>query len=227
MEYVSYLRVSSASQGIDGNGIEAQRKAVYDFARNEGSTVIREFVEEESGADDDRPVLKMALVHAQLSGAILLVKTLDRISRDLHFITALEKSEVAFRIVDMPTADSFTLHIYGALGQRERELISVRTRAALWSLKTRGITKKGLPYVAGKVENFSDAGRAKGAEASAKVRSNKAGEHNRLIAPMINAYRGKGMSFAVVADRLNQENLKTRRGGKWSAMAVKRVFDSL
>lgn len=90
-------------------GIIAQRKAVENFAAAEGSVILKTFEEVESGSNSERPRMQEAMVYAQLRGAVLLVKTLDRISRDLHFITALEKSEVAFKIVDMPNADSFTL----------------------------------------------------------------------------------------------------------------------
>ena len=223
MKYVSYLRVSTASQGLTGNGIEAQRKAVCDFATAEGSTIVREFVEEESGSDNERPVMREALQWAEITGSVLLVKTLDRISRDLHFITALEKAEVGFKIVDMPTADSFTLHIYGSLAQRERELISVRTKAALKALKERGTTKAGNAYVPGKVENFSDIGRAIGALKSATKRTAMSEKYSGLIAPKVQEYRKQGCSFAVVADRLNAEGIKTRKGAPWSAVTVSRI----
>lgn len=223
MKYVSYLRVSTLSQGAEGNGIESQRKAVEEFATAEGSVIVREFIEVESGSDSERPVLREAMQWAEMTGSTLLVKTLDRISRDLHFITALEKAEVGFKIVDMPTADSFTLHIYGSLAQRERELISIRTKTALRSLREKGITKAGDAYVAGKAENFSSEGRAKGATVSAQVRSAKAEKFSAMVAPMANEYRKDGMSFKAIADKLNAEGLKTRRGGDWSAVTVSRI----
>lgn len=226
MKYVSYLRVSRESQGAEGNGIEAQRKAVQEFAAAEGSIIVREFIEVESGSDNERPVMKEAVQWAEMTGSVLLVKTLDRISRDLHFITALEKAEVAFRIVDMPTADSFTLHIYGSLAQRERELISIRTKAALKSLRERGTTKSGAVYVPGKAENFSSEGRAKGANVSAAVRTAKATNFNSLVAPMIAKYRSENLSFAKIADKLNAEGLLTRRGGEWSAVTVSRICEA-
>lgn len=218
MFYVSYLRVSTDAQGATGNGIEAQRKAILDFVKSEGSTLVREFVEVESGSDNERPVMQEAMNYAQLRGAVLIVKTLDRISRDLHFITSLEKHEVAFKIVDMPTADSFTLHIYGALAERERQLISIRTKAALAGLKEKGVTL-------GKPENLTDDARAKGREASVKIRSFIAAAYALKIGPIIEKCRTEGMAFNTIAEWLNAENLKTQKGGDWHAMTVKRALE--
>jgi len=225
MKYVSYLRVSTDQQGAAGNGIEAQRKAVLDFAATEGAAIVREFVEIESGTDNGRPVFQEAIIYAQLSGAVLLVKTLDRISRDLHFITALEKSEVAFKIVDMPTADSFTLHIYGSLAERERQLISIRTKAALAALKARGVDKKGNPVSLGNPDNLTDDARAKGRVVSIEKRRKGADNFAGMIRPIIAKYRAEGMTFDAVAYALNEEGLKTKKGGKWHAMSVKRALE--
>jgi DNA invertase Pin-like site-specific DNA recombinase len=218
MEYVSYLRVSTDQQGEGGNGIAAQRKAISDFAESEGSTIVREFLEVESGSDNQRPVMHEAMVYAQLRGAVLLVKTLDRISRDLGFIVALEQSEVAFKIVDMPTADSFTLHIYGSLAERERQLISIRTKAALQAVKARGVTL-------GKPEHLTDSARAKGRQISVAKRGASSDNFARMIGPIIKSYRGEGMTFDGIAKRLNEEGLKTKKGGAWLGMTVKRIMD--
>ncbi|QXE92448.1 recombinase family protein [Geomonas subterranea] len=220
MEYVSYLRVSTDQQAGAGNGIEAQRKAIEDFAAAEGSRIVKEYIEVESGADDGRPIMREALVYAQLRGAILLVKTLDRISRDLHFITALEKSEVAFKIVDMPTADSFTLHIYGSLAERERQLISIRTKAALAAVKARGV-------ILGKPENLTHEARAKGRQSSLAKRMASSDDFASKIGPIMSGYRGEGLSFDAIAKKLNEEGLKTKKGGAWAGMTVKRVLDKI
>ncbi len=220
MEYVSYLRVSTDSQGATGNGIDAQRKAIADFVTAEGSTIVREFLEVESGSDNDRPVLQEAMIYAQLRGAVLLVKTLDRISRDLHFITALEKSEVSFKIVDMPTADSFTLHIYGSLAERERQLISARTKIALAAVKAKGVAL-------GKPEHLTDDARAKGRQVSIEKRQKGAHNFASMIAPIIAGYRAEGMTYDAIATRLNGEGLKTKKGGVWYGMSVKRMCDRI
>lgn len=214
MEYVAYLRVSTEDQGAAGLGITAQKKAVEDFAAAEGSVILKTFEEVESGSDSERPKMKDAMVYAQLRGAVLLVKTLDRISRDLHFITALEKSEVAFKIVDMPNADSFTLHIYGSLAERERQLISIRTKAALAG-------KVGL----GTPENLTDEARALGRAASIAARRASADKFAEVIGPMIAARRAEGMGWAAVADWLNKEGFKTKRGSAFQAATVQRIMD--
>jgi len=215
MKYVAYLRVSTEDQGASGLGLEAQRKAIADFAAAEGSTILETFVEIESGSNSERPKMKEAMVYAQLRGAVLLVKTLDRISRDLHFITALEKSEVAFKIVDMPNADSFTLHIYGSLAERERQLISIRTKAALAG-------KEGL----GTPENLTDEARALGRAASIAARRASADKFADLIKPMIAAKRGEGLGWKAICDWLNAEGIKTQRGGKFHAATVQRIGES-
>ena len=127
----------------------------------------------------------------------------------------------------MPNADSFTLHVYGALAQRERELISVRTKAALKALKEKGTAKAGAVYVAGKIENFTAEGRSKGVAKSAAIRTAKADKFSSMIAPKINEYRNAGTSFAGIAGKLNAEGLKTRRGGEWSAVTVSRVCNEV
>ena len=213
MEYVSYLRVSTNMQS---NGIEAQRAAVTAFAASEGSTIVKEFVEYESGKNNARPIMQEAIVYAQLRGAVLLVKTLDRISRDLGFIVALEKSEAAFKIVDMPAADSFTLHIYGSLAARERELISIRTKATLAMLKDKGI-KLGKP------ENMTEAARAMGRAASIEKRRASADRFADMIRPVIEKYRNDGKGFDAIAKQLNLDGIKTRKGGKFHAASVQRL----
>lgn len=214
MEYVAYLRVSTEDQGAAGLGIEAQRKAVEAFAAAEGAVILKTFIEVESGSNCERPKMKEAMVYAQLRGAVLLVKTLDRISRDLHFITALEKSEVAFKIVDMPNADSFTLHIYGSLAERERQLISIRTKAALAG-------KEGL----GTPENLTDAARVLGRAASIAARRASADKFAEMIEPMISAQRAEGKGWAAVAAWLNGEGFKTKKGGPFHAATVQRIAE--
>jgi DNA invertase Pin-like site-specific DNA recombinase len=218
MEYVSYLRVSTDAQGATGNGIDAQRKAIADFVAAEGSIIVREFLEVESGSDNERPVMQEAMIYAQLRNAVLLVKTLDRISRDLHFITALEKSEVAFKIVDMPSADSFTLHIYGSLAERERQLISIRTKAALAAVKAKGVSL-------GNPEHLTDDARAKGRQVSIEKRRKGADNFASMIGPIIKGHRADGLAYDAIAARLNGEGLKTKKGGEWHGMSVKRLLD--
>jgi DNA invertase Pin-like site-specific DNA recombinase len=139
-KYVSYIRVSAKKQGASGLGLEAQRETINSFINGGQWDLLKEFQEVESGKNNDRPELQKALTHCQLTGATLLVAKLDRLSRDVHFITSLEKAGVEFTVCDFPFANKFTMNIFAALAQYERELISQRTTVALQAKKARGAT---------------------------------------------------------------------------------------
>jgi DNA invertase Pin-like site-specific DNA recombinase len=141
---VTYLRVSTGRQGRSGLGLEAQREAVESFAAREGYEVAHEFVEVESGkgsdALDKRPQLADALQRARRLRCAILVAKLDRLSRDVHFISGLMSKRVPFVVAELGNdVDPFMLHIYAALAEKERALISARTRAALAAAKARGV----------------------------------------------------------------------------------------
>jgi len=138
MRYIAYYRVSTDKQGISRLGLEAQEYAIKDFLRNYGGVLYGEFKEVESGKNDDRLQLKKAIEYAKLTNSILLVAKLDRLSRDMHFLTSLKKLGIRFRIADMPFVDPLTLNILGALAEHEAKMISDRTKAALARLKARG-----------------------------------------------------------------------------------------
>src|ERR1700726_968938 len=142
---VAYIRVSTSQQGRSGLGIEAQRTALSHFARAEGFEVFREFVEVETGkgadALDRRPQLKAALATARKHRCHVAVAKLDRLSRDVHFISGLMAHKVPFLVAELgPDVDPFVLHLFAALAEKERALISTRTRQALSAAKARGIT---------------------------------------------------------------------------------------
>src|SRR5215211_718028 len=118
--YVSYLRVSTDRQGRSGLGIEAQRKAVEDFLNGGRWTLLREFVEVESGKNAERPMLAEALRACKLYGATLVIAKLDRLSRDAHFLLGLEKAGVDFVCADMPTANRLTVGIMAMVADEER-----------------------------------------------------------------------------------------------------------
>src|SRR5471030_2491788 len=141
---VSYLRVSSAQQGRSGLGIEAQREALARFDTAEGFEIVREIVEVETGKGSDaldrRPQLKAALAAARKLKCSVGVAKLDRLSRDVHFISGLMAHKVPFIVADLGLdADPFMLHLYAAFAEKERSLISQRTRAALAAAKERGV----------------------------------------------------------------------------------------
>src|SRR4051812_3347671 len=141
---VGYIRVSTAQQGKSGLGLEAQRAALARFAEAEGLDVVGEFVEVESGkgadALDRRPQLAAALAEARKRKCAVVVAKLDRLSRDVHFISGLMAHKVPFVVAEFGSdADPFMLHLYAALAEKERSLISQRTRDALKAAKVRGV----------------------------------------------------------------------------------------
>src|SRR6478672_8252942 len=139
---IGYLRVSTKGQGESGLGIEAQRAAVEAHAKSQGATVAAWYTEVESGKRSDRPELGKALAHARRSKATLVVAKLDRLARNVAFLSALMESKVAFLACDNPYANDLTLHILAAVAEAEVKAISARTKAALAAAKARG-TKLG------------------------------------------------------------------------------------
>jgi DNA invertase Pin-like site-specific DNA recombinase len=142
---VAYTRVSTAEQGRSGLGLEAQRAAILAFAQREQITVSGWFSEVQSGkrvSDTlaERPQLSAALAASNAAGAPLLVSKLDRLSRDVHFISGLMAHKVHFIVAELGAdTDPFMLHLFAALAEKERALISQRTKAALAALKARGV----------------------------------------------------------------------------------------
>ncbi len=136
-KYVAYERVSTARQGRSGLGLEAQRKAINNFATSRNADVLARFTEVESGRKNERPELLEALTLARLTGATLVIAKLDRLSRNAAFLLTLRDSGVRFLAVDMPEADDLTVGIMALVAQEEREAISRRTREALAVAKAR------------------------------------------------------------------------------------------
>src|SRR3981189_3461907 len=141
---ITYIRVSTTQQGRSGLGIEAPRQALRQFAKAEGLELVREFVEVETGkgpdALDRRPQLKAALAAAKRLKCNVAVAKLDRLSRDVHFISGLMAHKVPFLVAELgPDVDPFVLHLFAALAEKERSLISTRTRQALAAAKARGV----------------------------------------------------------------------------------------
>jgi DNA invertase Pin-like site-specific DNA recombinase len=222
-KYVSYLRVSTQKQGQSGLGLEAQRRAVSQFVKDP-SLILSEFVEVESGKNNERPQLYKAIEAAKQKGACLLIAKLDRLSRDAAFIFTLRNTGIDFVCADMPEANTLTIGIFAVLAQHERELISSRTKAALSAKKERG-EKIGKP------DNFHHEGRRKGA-ATMKKLSGEAKE-NRQAIELIGLYRqqknekGKPMTFEAIAQKLNASGFITRRGKSFTKGWVKQLFDRL
>jgi len=223
--FVSYLRVSTKAQGASGLGLDAQKTAVETFVTQNGGTILKEFVEVESGKKSDRPELLAALAYAKRAGAVLLVAKLDRLARNVHFLSGLMESGVDFRAADNPHANRLTIHIMAAMAEYEREAISARTKAALAQAKARGVVlgsaREG--HWTGR-ESKRLEGAVKGSKAAGKIISEKARSEYADLFPLIRGWREEGLSLAAIAERLNQEGHKTRRGAKFAAVHVMRIL---
>ena len=141
--FVAYYRVSTDHQGIDGNGILAQRKAVEDYLNGGKWKLVAEFTEVESGKRNDRPELERALAACKKHRAKLIIAKLDRLSRNVHFISGLMERKIDFVACDMPSANAFMINIYAAVAQEERRMISERTKAGLRAARERGVVLGG------------------------------------------------------------------------------------
>ena len=217
-KYVAYYRVSTKGQGESGLGLEAQQKQVRKFVKHRGGVgrIVQEFIEVESGKKNDRPQLTLAIAESKAQKAKLVIAKLDRLSRNAGFIFALRDSQVDFVCADMPDANSLTIGIMAVLAQDERERISQRTKAALAAKKAQGA-------ILGKPENLTEDARAKGLA----IRKSNALENknSRQATELLKMYRQQKMTYADMARKLNDLNMKTRRGSKFLPMTVKRLLD--
>jgi DNA invertase Pin-like site-specific DNA recombinase len=208
-----YARVSSkVSQRVDGLGIAAQLQSMRSYVSRVGGVIVAEYVEAESGANDDRQVLKDCISNATETSSTILVARLDRISRDACFIFNLRKANVAFRCVDMPEADAFQISLFAVLAEREKTLIGLRTKAALAAAKSRGI-KLGTPNPVRSVSLMTQAARNEKVKFATKMR------------PIIREIMETGVSsYSEVARCLNRRGIITRQKKEWHAETVKRIL---
>jgi DNA invertase Pin-like site-specific DNA recombinase len=219
---IGYLRVSTKGQGESGLGIEAQRAAVEGYAKQNGATLIMWYTEVESGKLADRPELARALAHARRSKATLVVAKLDRLARNVAFLSALMDSTVPFVACDNPHANRLTLHILAAVAEAEALAISQRTKAALAAYKARG-GKLGaqLPQC----RNLTEEARRKGAERAGLAVAKNAAEAYADLLPTLTDLRGRGLSLQGIAEELNKQGHTTRRGRPWNPVQVARVLE--
>jgi DNA invertase Pin-like site-specific DNA recombinase len=215
-KFVAYYRVSTARQGKSGLGLEAQRRAVTDFLNGGSWELSAEFVEVESGKNNDRPQLEQALATCELSGATLVVAKLDRLSRNLAFLAKLQESGARFVAADMPEANELTIHIMAAVAQAERKAISTRTKEALAAAKARGVRLGGNR---GNLEDLK-----KGPAKSAEVRGRHARERALKVRRQIGAIVQDGMTLRQIAATLNARGITAPRGGQWHASQVRSVL---
>jgi len=221
--FVSYLRVSTARQGISGLGLEAQREAVNSYLNGGRWTLVQEIVEVESGKRNDQPAIAEALRQCRLHRATLIIAKLDRLARNVHFISSLMESNVDFLACDFPQANRLTIHVLAAVAEHEAAMISSRTKAALAAARARGVRLGGQR---GNVKRMASMAR-KGNLASAAVRHEIAKRRNADLLTVINEVRADGFtSLSQIADQLNQKGITAPRGGAWSPTQVSRALET-
>lgn len=195
--------------------MEGQASGIAQFCKAEGFEVVEDFTDAASGAAsvDQRPGLSQALAMAAKLKCAVVVSKLDRLSRDVAFISGLMARGVPFIVAELGAdTDPFVLHLYAALSEKERKMIGQRTRDALAAKKAAGVSLGNHTNL----EEAQEKGRA--------VASARALAFAKKVAPAIEPMRQAGASLKAIADRLNQLGVSTARGGKWTPTAVKRVL---
>jgi DNA invertase Pin-like site-specific DNA recombinase len=223
---IVYYRVSTVKQEASGLGLEGQRAAVESYLAQQGGVVVGEYTEIESGSKDDRPQLKVARAMCKAMQATLLVARMDRLARDVHFLSGLLKEGVTLAAADMPNASTLVWHVRAAVAQEERRLISERTKAALAAAKRRG---KQLGWAAegrrAEAKAASEKGAAKGGAKSGLVRAAEADAHARAVWPVVQDMVAGGASLRQVAAALNERGITTPRGKAWAATSVRNLLE--
>lgn len=215
-KYVSYIRVSTSRQGQSGLGLEAQRLAVTNFVQSQGADaeITREFVEVESAKGNVfRPVLAEAIKVCKANGFCLCVAKLDRLSRNLHFVTTLQNSKIDFIAADNPHATPFLIHIHVAVAENERQMISTRTKEALAAAKRRGV-KLGNPHYQIAISK------------AVEVRQQLADQRNAELRRTVKEVMDKtGLTkLADIAQALNLRGIKTNRGCEFTPTQIHRLL---
>ena len=208
MNFIAYYRVSTQRQAASGLGLDAQREAVELHTRT--GQLLAEFTEVESGKRaNNRPKLQAALAECKATGSTLVIAKLDRLSRNVHFLTGLLESKVEIVACDLPGANKFTLQIMACVAEQEREMISARTKAALPAAKAK-VTVLGNPRLS-----------------EARERARATHIARRPAAPiigMIADWHSQGMSYREIARRLNALNVRPARGKAWYGSSVANVL---
>jgi DNA invertase Pin-like site-specific DNA recombinase len=218
--YVAYIRVSTPKQEVSGLGLEAQSAAIDAFVRPGKDKLIDTVREIETGTNKrKRPELARALSIAKRSGATLLIAKVDRLARNVHFISGLIESKVPFICCDRPDAKPFELHIYAAMAEEEARQISARVKAALMAAKARGV-RLGTPANLKR----QDEGRINGARSQATAAATRAHD----LRDVVEDIRASGItSIRRIADELNEREIVTPSGGRWAGGQVQRLLRRL
>jgi len=216
-KFIAYYRVSTQKQGQSGLGLEAQQLAVVNFLNGGEWELLSDFVEVETGkgadALDRRPKLRAAIDACKKQKATLIIAKLDRLARNVHFVSGLLESGINFVCADMPQANKVMLQMYSVMAEWERDQISSRTKAALQAAKARGVVL-GAAGAANLKPNI---------EQRQQAASDFADKLKGVIKGMI----ARGLSQRAMCDELNQLGIKTARGGEWSQIQLQRVLVKL
>jgi len=214
MKYVAYYRVSTKKQGVSGLGLEAQKEAVHRYIAPE--LIDKEFTEVETGTNKKkRPVLLEALELCKKHDATLLIAKLDRLARNVSFVSSLMDSKVKFKAVDFPEANELTIHILSAIAQHEAKIISSRIVDALAVKKRKG-EKMGTP------DNLTYNDRLKGVEVIKANASNNE-NNNKAIAFIEKCIQTK-YTLQGIANELNTAKFRTAKGKEFNPIQVSRLI---
>lgn len=217
---IGYIRVSTSEQERSGLGLIAQRTAIDSFATTHGCMVLSIYREIESGKKADRPKLRDAIAHARRSRAVLVVAKLDRLARNVAFLSALMASKCEFVCVDNPNANKLTIHLLAAVAQDEAGRISERTRVALAAAKASGTL---LGASRPECRKLTQDARKRGAKHSGETAKRLADEAYTDIGDRLVELRRNGATLQSIADQLNAEGNLTRFNKQWTATQVRNV----
>jgi DNA invertase Pin-like site-specific DNA recombinase len=211
--FVTYYRVSTQRQGASGLGLEAQRQTVEHYLTKSAGIALASFTEVETGkgsnALEKRPQLRLALETCKKTGATLLIAKLDRLARNVHFVSGLLETGVDFVAADMPNANKVMIQMYSVMAEWERDQISERTKAALAAAKARGVVLGATGPANLKTCNDQ--------------RKQKAREFRNRLRPVLDGMVVQGLSRRAMVDRLNDLGIKTPMGGAWALGQVQRL----
>ena len=215
--FVAYYRVSTQKQGLSGLGLEAQKMAVSTYLKESDWQLIDEYTEIETGkganALDKRPQLRAALDNARKQGATLIIAKLDRLARNVHFVSGLLETGVEFVAADMPQANKVMIQMYSVMAEWERDQISARTKAALHAARASGV-RLGVAGTKNLQRNLVE-------------RKEASYEFARRLAGVINGFKASNLTQRAMVVELNQLGVRTAKGGEWSLMQLQRIISLL
>lgn len=206
-KYVAYYRVSTPRQGQSGLGLEAQQKAIELYLGSHKTSIIAEFTDVESGSKKNRSELNKALKMCKKERAILIIAKLDRLTRNVHFVTGLMESKVKFVAADVPHANKLMIHLMAAFAEHEQEMISQRTREALQAARARGVK------LGSNGKNL------------AALNKKKADEFALKMKPILEGLNEKGfLSNRAMVKALNNRKIKSATGKQWHLQTLYSVI---